>query len=62
VSDLGLPAGELADRLLREGGVACLPGTGFGAHGEGFLRFSYANSAANLREALTRIERVAAAV
>jgi aspartate aminotransferase len=61
VADLGRPAAELADRLLVEAGVACLPGTAFGAHGEGYLRCSYANSPANLREALARIERVAGA-
>jgi aspartate aminotransferase len=59
VADLGLPAATLADRLLAEGGVACLPGTAFGGHGEGYLRLSYANTAANLRQALARIERVA---
>jgi aspartate aminotransferase len=59
VADLGLPAGDLADLLLADGGVACLSGTGFGGHGEGYLRFSYANSVGNLREALARIERVA---
>jgi aspartate/methionine/tyrosine aminotransferase len=60
VADLGLPAAELADRLLVDGGVACLSGPGFGVHGEGYLRFSYANSADNLREALARIGRVVA--
>jgi aspartate/methionine/tyrosine aminotransferase len=58
VADLGLPAAELADRLLADAGVALLPGTAFGAHGEGYLRLSYANSVDNLRRALTRIERV----
>jgi aspartate aminotransferase len=60
VADLGLPAAALADRLLATGGVALLPGTAFGAHGEGYLRLSYANSVDNLRRALARIERVAA--
>jgi aspartate aminotransferase len=59
VADLGLPAATLADRLLAEGGVACLPGTAFGGHGEGYLRLSYANTAGNLRQALARIGRVA---
>ncbi len=58
VRDLGLPAAELADLLLVRGGVACLPGTAFGAHGEGYLRFSYANSVARIREALEAIELV----
>lgn len=53
----GLKSRELADRLLSEAGVACLSGAGFGAHGEGYLRFSYANSYENLVEAVDRIRR-----
>jgi len=45
----------LADRLLDEAGVVTLPGTGFGAEGEGYLRISYANSQAQLREGLSRM-------
>jgi aspartate/methionine/tyrosine aminotransferase len=37
--------------------VACLSGTAFGAYGEGYVRFSYANSTENLMEAVARIER-----
>jgi len=40
---------------LQEGGVAVLPGTSFGQHGDGYLRFSYANSVANIEEGLDRI-------
>jgi aspartate/methionine/tyrosine aminotransferase len=40
--------------------VALLPGTAFGAHGEGQLRLSYATAAEELRRGLERIERVAA--
>ncbi|HEX6673409.1 MAG TPA: pyridoxal phosphate-dependent aminotransferase [Actinomycetes bacterium] len=58
VRELGLPAGRLAELLLAGGGVACLPGTAFGAHGEGYLRFSYANSVERIREALDAIDRV----
>ena len=50
----GLSSRDLEARLLSEAGVACLSGTAFGAHGEGFLRFSYANSVENIREALRR--------
>ena len=46
---------QLADRLLQEAGVACLSGTAFGAYGEGYLRFSYANSYERLMEAVERI-------
>jgi aspartate/methionine/tyrosine aminotransferase len=52
ISELGLSAATVADRLLDEAGVACLPGTSFGAYGEGHLRFSYANSVGNIRRAL----------
>ncbi|MFZ2487512.1 MAG: pyridoxal phosphate-dependent aminotransferase [Anaerolineae bacterium] len=54
----GKTSQELADLLLYEGGVAALSGTCFGAYGEGFLRFSYANSEENLRKALERINDV----
>ncbi|CAA9519232.1 MAG: Aminotransferase, class I and II [uncultured Rubrobacteraceae bacterium] len=55
VSGTGLPAGELADLLLEEAGVACLSGTAFGRHGEGHLRLSYANSRENISRALDRM-------
>jgi aspartate/methionine/tyrosine aminotransferase len=58
VSDTGLPAGELADLLLEEAGVACLSGTAFGRHGEGHLRLSYANSRENISRALDRMHEV----
>jgi aspartate/methionine/tyrosine aminotransferase len=52
ITGTGRASAEVADRLLAEAGVAALPGTAFGAHGEGYLRFSYANSEENLRLAL----------
>jgi aspartate/methionine/tyrosine aminotransferase len=52
----GLSAEDLAGRLLEEAGVAALPGTAFGIHGEGHLRLSYANSLPNLAEAMDRME------
>jgi aspartate aminotransferase len=55
ISDLGRPSAEVASRVLEEAGVACLSGTAFGAHGEGHLRFSYANSIENLDKALDRL-------
>ena len=45
----------LADALLNDAGVACLSGASFGEFGEGYIRFSYANSYENLMEAVTRI-------
>ena len=50
----GLSSKDLENRLLAEAGVACLFGTAFGREGDGFLRFSYANSIENIREALAR--------
>lgn len=47
---------EIADSLLADAGVACLEGTAFGSYGDGYLRFSYANSVANIQKALERIE------
>jgi aspartate aminotransferase len=58
VTATGRPSGEIAERLLTEAGVALLSGTAFGAHGEGYLRLSYANSEANLRLALERMRPV----
>jgi aspartate/methionine/tyrosine aminotransferase len=55
ITRLGRKAGEVADRLMQDAGVAVLPGTAFGEHGEGYLRLSYANSEANLRKALDRM-------
>jgi aspartate/methionine/tyrosine aminotransferase len=49
----GFSSKELADLLLDEAGVACLSGTSFGACGEGYLRFSYANSLENIQTALS---------
>ena len=55
ISALGRSSKEIADRLLNEAGVAALPGTAFGAQGEGYLRFSFANSLSNIETALERI-------
>jgi len=45
----------LADYFLQEAGVACLAGTSFGAHGAGYIRFSYANSIVNIEKAIARL-------
>ena len=60
VSRLGRKSSEVADRLLRDAGIAVLAGTAFGEYGEGYLRLSYANSEENLRKALARMEPVLA--
>jgi len=55
IEGTGMDARTLQNRLLEEAGVATVAGTSFGAEGEGFIRFSYANSVENIREALTRM-------
>jgi aspartate aminotransferase len=52
----GWPSKKLADALLDEAGVAALSGTAFGSYGEGYLRFSIANSMDNISKALDRVE------
>ena len=56
ITKTGWPSKKLADALLEQAGVAGLSGTAFGAFGEGYLRFSVANSLENLIAALLRIE------
>ena len=56
ITDTGLDSRAYADYLLREADVAVLPGTSFGEFGEGYVRISFANSEANLRKAMERIE------
>ncbi len=55
VKSFGRSSNEIADHLLYDAGVCGLAGTAFGAHGEGYLRFSYANSRENLTKALDRV-------
>lgn len=57
IQGTGHKSKDLAEKLLQEAGVACLSGTAFGAYGEGYLRFSIANSHENLMEALDRIRK-----
>ena len=55
VQQIGLPAKELAARLLEEAGVALIGGPDFGILGEGYIRLSYANSVENIERALARM-------
>ena len=57
ITKTGWPSKKLADVLLEDAGVACLSGTAFGDYGEGYLRFSVANSLENLNKALGRIDQ-----
>ncbi len=56
ITETGMTSQEFADFSLYEAGVACLSGTAFGSVGEGFVRFSYANSIENIEEAMRRIK------
>jgi aspartate/methionine/tyrosine aminotransferase len=56
ITGTGWSSKKLADALLEEAGVACLAGTAFGQFGEGYLRFSVANSTENIQKALSNIE------
>ena len=58
IEGTGLNAREAQDRFLNEAGVATIAGTSFGAWGEGYLRFSYANSTENILEAIRRIRDI----
>jgi aspartate aminotransferase len=58
VQDTGMSSKDVADLLLYEAGVAGLNGGSFGEYGEGYVRFSYANSLPNLMEAVDRIKKV----
>jgi aspartate aminotransferase len=55
IRELGRSSSELADLLLKEVGVALLPGNSFGREGEGYLRLSYANSMENICKGLELI-------
>jgi len=57
IKDTGKSSREMEDFLLNEAGVAALSGTAFGEYGEGFVRFSYANSVENIQKALSMISK-----
>ena len=58
VEGTGLSSREAQDRFLKDAGVATIAGTSFGKWGEGYLRFSYANSTDNIKEAIRRIRDI----
>lgn len=60
IEGTGMDARTLQNRLLDEAGVATVAGTSFGAQGEGFVRFSYANSVENIQTALGRMAELLA--
>lgn len=58
IEGTGMTSKQAQDRFLDEAGVATVAGTSFGAWGEGYLRFSYANSTENILEAIRRIREI----
>lgn len=58
IKETGMTGEKLASRLLEKANVAVLPGTAFGEGGEGYLRFSYANSVENIKEGIERIKKI----
>jgi aspartate aminotransferase len=57
ITDTGLDSRAYADYLMSDADVAVLPGTSFGEYGEGYIRISFANSEANLSEAMKRMTK-----
>ena len=55
ITGTGMTAKELQNKMLEKAGVATVAGTSFGVYGEGYIRFSYANSIENIRTAIQRI-------
>lgn len=58
IEGTGLTAMQAQDRFLDQAGVATVAGTSFGAQGEGYIRFSYANSAENIEKAIANIRAI----
>jgi aspartate aminotransferase len=58
ITETGLDARTLQAELLENSGVATIAGTSFGKYGEGYLRFSYANSHEAISEAIERIRTI----
>ena len=58
ITGTGMTAKELQNKMLETAGVATVAGTSFGIHGEGYIRFSYANSTENIKRAIERIGKL----
>jgi aspartate/methionine/tyrosine aminotransferase len=58
ITGTGMSAKALQNAMLEEAGVATVAGTSFGIHGEGYIRFSYANSVENIKAAIERVGRL----
>ena len=55
ITKTGMDSRTIANKILYDANVACLSGTSFGAYGEGYIRFSYANSTENIEKGIERI-------
>jgi aspartate/methionine/tyrosine aminotransferase len=55
IKEFKISSQAMEDFLMNEAGVAGLTGTSFGKYGEGYIRFSYANSVENIQKALAKI-------
>jgi aspartate/methionine/tyrosine aminotransferase len=62
IKSFGISSDEMSNLILEKANVALLPGTSFGAFGEGYLRIVYANSLENIKAALERIGDVLSAL
>ncbi|MFT5173142.1 MAG: aspartate aminotransferase [Gammaproteobacteria bacterium] len=58
ITNTRMDSATIQKRMLEEAGVAVISGTSFGAYGEGYVRFSYANSVENIETALDRVARL----
>ena len=58
ISGTGFSSSQAQDLFLDQAGVATIAGTSFGTFGEGYLRFSYANSKENILRAIKRIDKI----
>jgi aspartate aminotransferase len=58
IKSFGKTSNDIADLILNKAGVAVLPGSSFGTHGEGYLRLSYANSIENIQKGIQQIKAV----
>jgi len=59
IKEFGKSSEKFSEHLLSKGKVVTVPGSAFGGHGEGYLRFSYATAYEKIEEALDRIEKIA---
>jgi aspartate/methionine/tyrosine aminotransferase len=60
IKEFKIKSQAMEDFLMNEAGVAALTGTSFGSYGEGYIRFSYANSVENIQKALDKIKKAVA--